>query len=302
MDWNSGIKGFQSYLRLERSLSSHSTDAYVRDVRKLALFLVEEKDGIGPLKVKIEDLREFLIWLNRAELDARSQARIISGIKAFYKFLLIEDLLSEDPTELLESPKLPQYMPDVLSIEEIDKILNSIDLSTDRGHRDRAILETLYASGLRVSECVELRMNNIMAEESFLRVFGKGKKERLVPIGEHALHYIKYYITHQRIHYPRIKGHEDYIFLNRFGKKLSRISIFGIVKESVARAGINKTISPHTFRHSFATHLVEGGASLRLVQDMLGHESITTTEIYTHLDNAYLRDSLMRFHPAYQSK
>ncbi|MEP7196916.1 MAG: site-specific tyrosine recombinase [Saprospiraceae bacterium] len=300
MDWNSGIKGFRAYLQLERSLSKHSIDAYIRDVRKLGQFAVENLDGMSPLKLSLSELRSFISWLNQFELEARSQARIISGIKAFYKYLLVEDLLMDDPTELLEAPKLGIYIPDVLSVGEIDNLFESIDLSTDKGHRNRAILEALYASGLRVSELVELRLNNIIEDQGFLRVIGKGNKERLVPIGEHALIQIKYYVENQRIHYPRIKSHEDYVFLNRFGKKLSRISVFNIVKECVSRAGMRKSVSPHTFRHSFATHLVEGGASLRLVQEMLGHESITTTEIYTHLDTEFLRESLIKFHPAMQ--
>ena len=302
MDWNSSIKGFKSYLQLERSLSKHSIDAYLHDVQKLCQFVIEEKDSISAIKLNLRDLRDFITWLDQFKIEARSQARIISGIKAFYKYLLMEDLLEEDPTELLAAPKLGKYIPDVLSIDEIDLIFNSVDLSTDSGHRNRAILETLYASGLRVSELVELRLNSFLEEHSFLRVFGKGKKERLVPIGQHALVQVKYYIENQRVHFPKVKGHEDFIFLNKFGKKLSRISIFNIVKEQVMRAGIHKSVSPHTFRHSFATHLVEGGASLRLVQEMLGHESITTTEIYTHLDTEFLRESLIKFHPASQFK
>ncbi len=302
MDWQSLISGFRVYLQLERSLSKHSIDAYVRDITKLQQYIIEHKEGISALKVDLSTLKEFIHWISKLGIDNRSQARIISGIKAFYKFLLVEDILNDDPTELLESPKLGKYLPDVLSIDEIDQIFQSIDMSTDRGHRDRAILETLYASGLRVTELVEMKLSNLIQDQSFLRITGKGNKERLVPIGEHALHQINIYINQYRIHLPRIKNHEEFIFLNKFGKKLSRISIFSIVKESVARAGIHKSISPHTFRHSFASHLVEGGANLRIVQEMLGHESITTTEIYTHLDREFLRENLIKFHPVNQRK
>ncbi len=301
MDWKSGINGFKNYLKLERSLSKHSIDAYARDVLKLANYCLEKEDTISCLQVNLQDLKGFIHWLKNFNLDSRSQARIISGIKAFYKYLMIEDLLQDDPTELLEAPKLGRYLPDVLSVSEIDQILNAVDLSTIHGHRDKAILETLYASGLRVSELVELRLNSIINEHQFLRVFGKGKKERLVPIGQQALHQIELYIQFHRIHITPQKANEDFLFLNRFGKKLSRISIFNIVKDYVHKAGIQKTISPHTFRHSFATHLVEGGANLRLVQEMLGHESITTTEIYTHLDVDFLRENLIKFHPIHTS-
>lgn len=297
MDWQSCISGFRIYLQLERSLSRHSIDAYVRDVTKLWSFVKEKYPELSPLKIELRVLKECIQWIAQNEIDHRSQARIISGIKAFYKFLLVEDLLKDDPTELLESPKLGKYLPDVLSIEEIEKILQTIDLSTDRGHRDRAIVETLYGSGLRVSELVDLKLSNMIQEQSFVRVIGKGNKERLVPIGEHALYHIMIYIQQYRIHLPRVKNNEEYVFLNKFGKKLSRISIFNIVKETVAKAGIYKSISPHTFRHSFASHLVEGGANLRIVQEMLGHESITTTEIYTHLDREFLRENLIKFHP-----
>ncbi|HMW38476.1 MAG: site-specific tyrosine recombinase XerD [Saprospiraceae bacterium] len=297
MDWMSSNRGFTSYLRLERSLSEHSIAAYGRDVSKLADYCQQLEEPVGPLKVTLQEMRDFIARLHAVGIDARSQARIISGIRAFYKYLMIEELMEDDPTELLESPKLGSYLPDVLTIEEIECVLDKIDLSTDRGHRDKAILETLYSSGLRVSELVELRLNSLIEEHHFLRVVGKGRKERIVPIGEMAFAQVYHYVHHYRVRLPRQKGHEDYLFLNRFGKKLSRISVFNLVKEYAAKAGIHKSISPHTFRHSFATHLVEGGASLRMVQEMLGHESITTTEIYTHLDLQYIRESLNRYHP-----
>ncbi|MBK6823222.1 MAG: site-specific tyrosine recombinase XerD [Saprospiraceae bacterium] len=300
MDWVSAIKGFQAYLKLERSLSSHSLDAYSRDVAKLSRFVAEELDHKSPLKIELQDLIQFISWLNKVRLDSRSQARILSGVRAFYKFLLVEDLLNEDPTELLEGPRQAKYLPDFLSVEEIDMVLQAVDLSVERGHRDRAILETLYACGLRVSELVNSKWSDLMEDLGILKVIGKGNKERLVPIGEQALHQLILYRDSYRNKLPVVKGYEDFIFLNKFGKKLSRISVFNLVKEYVSKAGIHKTVSPHTFRHSFATHLVEGGANLRLVQEMLGHESITTTEIYTHLDLHYLRDTIMRFHPMNQ--
>lgn len=300
MDWVSAIKGFKAYLQLERSFSAHSLDAYSRDVAKLSMFAAEELDHKGPLKIELQDLLQFIGWLNKVQLDSRSQARILSGVRAFYKFLLVEDLLNDDPTELLEGPRQAKYLPDFLSVEDVDRVFEAVDLSEDKGHRDRAILETLYACGLRVSELVNAKWSDLMEDLGILKVIGKGNKERLVPIGEQALHQLFIYKEGFRRTLPVIKGHEDFIFLNKFGKKLSRITVFSLVKSYVAKAGIHKSVSPHTFRHSFATHLVEGGASLRLVQEMLGHESITTTEIYTHLDIHYLRDTILRYHPMNQ--
>jgi len=300
MDWVSAIKGFKAYLQLERSLSAHSLDAYSRDVAKLSMFAAEELDHKGPLKIELQDLLQFIGWVNKVQLDSRSQARILSGVRAFYKFLLVEDLLNDDPTELLEGPRQAKYLPDFLSVEDVDRVFEAVDLSEDKGHRDRAILETLYACGLRVSELVNAKWSDLMEDLGILKVIGKGNKERLVPIGEQALHQLFIYKEGFRRTLPVIKGHEDFIFLNKFGKKLSRITVFSLVKAYVAKAGIHKSVSPHTFRHSFATHLVEGGASLRLVQEMLGHESITTTEIYTHLDIHYLRDTILRYHPMNQ--
>ncbi len=252
----------------------------------------------GPLDITEKDLSSFIVWLNKLGLGATSQARIKSGIKAFYKFLLLEDIIDTDPTELLESPRLMKKIPSVLSVEEVQEILDVIDLSTGHGTRNRAMLETLYACGLRVSELINLKITNIYADIGFVKVIGKNNKERLVPIGEEALKHISFYKDSVRNFIPKIEeSDENILFLNRRGKKLSRVMVFMIVKEAVKMAGISKVVSPHTFRHSFATHLVEGGADLKAVQDMLGHESITTTEIYTHLDRAYLKETVLRFHP-----
>lgn len=297
MDWNSGIPGFKQYLQLEKSLSGHSIDAYIRDVEKLKQFAAEALNGLQPKQIKTEHLESFLAWIHQFGFSETSQARILSGVKAFYKYLLLENIVVDDPTELIEGPKWIRKIPDVLRIEEIDKILEAIDLSKEYGHRDRAILETLYACGLRVSELTDLLLSHIYFEDGFIKVIGKGNKERLVPIGVQALKQIAFYKNGERNKQPIVRGHEDYLFLNRFGRKLSRVSIFNMVKQYVSKAGIRKEVSPHTFRHSFATHLVEGGANLRAVQEMLGHESITTTEIYTHLDLHYLRETILQFHP-----
>lgn len=297
MDWHSAREGFHNYLKLERTLALHSVDAYLRDLDKLQHYAESKQSILAPDTIQMDDVEDFLSWLQQFGLEERSQARILSGIKAFYKYLLIEDLIKKNPTELIEGPKLKRSIPDVLSIEEIDAIIASVDLSKDFGHRDKAILETLYSCGLRVSELIELLCSNIFEEETMIKVIGKGNKERLIPIGQAALNQIKLYKVSYRNTLPIVKSFEDHLFLNRFGKKLSRTLVFQIVKENVARAGIKKSISPHTFRHSFATHLVEGGANLRAVQEMLGHESITTTEIYTHLDLNYLRETMLQFHP-----
>lgn len=299
MDWKSALKGFKAYLMLERSLSENSILAYEQDVTKLAQFFSEENKKKGPLNIQYQDLIDFIIYINELGLGERTQARIISGVKAFYKYLLLEDAITDDPSELLEGPKLSRKIPDVLSYEEITLIFNAIDLSEDFGHRNRAMLETLYASGLRVSELIDLRLSNYFPDVGFIRVIGKNNKERIVPIGETAIDQINFYLKHYRSKMNNIqKGYEDHVFLNRRGKMLTRVMVFTIIKNACAQAGIKKKVSPHTFRHSFATHLVEGGADLRAVQEMLGHESITTTEIYTHLDNQYLRDVMMTFHPA----
>lgn len=297
--WDLYIERFKNYLSAERSLSANSVQAYVRDVRKLrdyaAGVLTPPAD---PLSLTTEQLSGFLYYLNRdKQIAERSQARILSGIKAFYRFLQLEDLIIEDPAVLLEAPKLGRRLPDTLSVVEIDAILSAIDLSTNEGVRNRAMLEVLYSCGLRVSELVELKLGNIYWEISFLKVTGKGDKERFVPIGSSARKYLKIYLDTVRCHVQEKKGHEEYVFLNRWGRKLSRVYVFTLIKELAKVAGIRKKVSPHTFRHSFATHLIEGGADLRAVQEMLGHESITTTEVYIHLDMDYLRDTVQRFHP-----
>jgi integrase/recombinase XerD len=298
--WDSQIKQFENYLKLERSLSANSVDAYTHDVEMLKQFLQIKKEEVSPMKISVRHLRDFLQYVNELGMSAHSQARILSGIKAFYKYLLFEELIDKDPTTLIEGPKLGRKLPDTLSYPEIEKLLDAIDLSKAEGGRNRAILEVLYSSGLRVSELVELKINNIYFDAGFLRVIGKGNKERLVPIGKDAMKYLKIYIDEIRgklPHKPAKKGSEAHVFLNRNGTRLSRISVFTIVKGLAKNIGLKKTISPHTFRHSFATHLIEGGADLRAVQEMLGHESITTTEIYTHLDRDYLKQVIQEFHP-----
>ncbi|MBU0487853.1 MAG: site-specific tyrosine recombinase XerD [Bacteroidetes bacterium] len=297
MQWDIAIKGFKTWLRLEKSLAANSLDAYLHDVTKLSQFVDVAVSGRSPELISRADLQSFLRWLNEIGLKEQSQARIISGIKSFYKYLLIEDLIKTDPTELLESPRLGRKLPVVLAVEEIDLLLNAIDRSTPEGERNHAMLETLYGCGLRVSELVNLRISNIYAKQGFVRVVGKGDKERLIPIGSHALKYIEMYLKQVRVHVPVQKGFEDIVFLNRRGRVLTRVMVFTIIKQLAVKAGVKKNIGPHTFRHSFATHLVEGGADLRAVQEMLGHESITTTEIYTHLDREYLRENIISYHP-----
>lgn len=303
MDWNSSIKGFKAYLLLEKSLSSHSIEAYVRDVGKLLEFVLIQKIDLTPDHLTGEHLTSFIYYINDLGLEPKSQARIISGIRAFYKFLVMEDIIDKDPSELLESPKLQRTLPDVLSYDEIDKILSAIDMSEPHSQRNRAMLETLYACGLRVTELVTLKCSNYFPEQGFIKVLGKNNKERLVPIGDSAIKHINLYLATERLNLTVIaKGEEDTLFLNRRGKGLTRVMIFTLIKNFTALAGINKTVSPHTFRHSFATHLVEGGADLRAVQEMLGHESILTTEIYTHVDRNYLRETMMKFHPMSKGK
>jgi integrase/recombinase XerD len=295
--WPQLIRQFRHYLTLERSLSTNSIEAYTRDVEKLAEYVTREFPSKGPLELELEHLRRFVTALAKLEISAYSQARIISGIKAFYRFLMYEDRIKEDPAQLLEAPKLGRKLPDTLSFPEVESLLEAIPLGEPEGHRNRAMLEVLYSSGLRVSELVELKKSQVFAEVGFLKVVGKGNKERLVPIGKAALHYLKLYEEHVRAQQIPAKGQEEYVFLNRRGQKLTRVMVFLIIKKTAAQAGIPKNISPHTFRHSFATHLIEGGADLRAVQEMLGHESITTTEIYTHLDRDYLKQVLHTFHP-----
>jgi integrase/recombinase XerD len=297
MSWHSYIQGFRSYLKLERSLSGNSVEAYEHDITKLHQFVSTLQPPIGPDKLTLQHLQDFLKWINELGMGARSQARVLSGIKSFYKYLLIENVVTDDPTTLLEGPKLGRKLPDFLTVEEINLIIGSIDLSKPEGERNKAMLETLYSSGLRVSELVGLKKSNLHPEIGLLRVIGKGNKERLVPVGSVALKQIATYENTYRNRLQIKTGNEDILFLNRRGSKLTRVMVFTIVKDLVARAGIKKNISPHTFRHSFATHLIEGGADLRAVQEMLGHESITTTEIYTHLDREYLRSAILQFHP-----
>lgn len=297
MNWDFYIKQFKNYLRLERSLSDNSIEAYIHDVVKLKQFTEISNPDPSPLHLSSDDIRNFLHDIARLGLTPHSQARILSGVKAFYKYLVFEDLLQDDPSALIEGPKLGRKLPDVLEYHEIERLLNAIDLSTPEGGRNRAMLEVLYGSGLRVSELVDLRLSNVYGDIGFLRILGKGNKERLVPIGREALKYLDIYKKEIRIHVPVKRGHEDFVFLNRRGRQLTRVMVFTIIKNLSAAAGIHKSISPHTFRHSFATHLIEGGADLRAVQEMLGHESITTTEIYTHLDRDYLRQVVQEFHP-----
>lgn len=297
--WDIYIKGFKAYLQLERSLSAHSIEAYLRDVEKLVQYLQSINTPLPPDQLELSQLQAFVQWVASLGMTATSQARIISGIKAFYKYLKIEDIVKLDPSQLLEAPKTSRLLPDVLSVEEIEAIIAQIKAGTPEGQRNRAILETLYSCGLRVSEVVNLQISRLHFNEGFISVVGKGDKERLVPIGSDAIKYINIYKNEVRVHMPIKPGQDDVLFLNRRGSALTRVMIFLVIKDLVAAAGIEKQVSPHTFRHSFATHLVEGGADLRAVQEMLGHESITTTEIYTHLDREYLRDTLQQYHPRF---
>jgi integrase/recombinase XerD len=298
--WEVYKRGYKAYLQLERSLSDNSVEAYMRDIEKLTQFLENKNSTKSPGDIDLKELQNFLKWVSGFGLTPSSQSRIISGIRSFYKYCSIENIIQKDPTTLLEGPKLKRSLPDILSFEEIEKIIGKINLSTAEGTRNKAILETMYSCGLRVTELVNLRLSCLFFDVGFIRVVGKGDKERLVPIGRAAIKYINLYKSEVRAHLALKPGNEDILFLNRRGSKLSRVMIFILLKDLVRKAGITKNISPHTFRHSFATHLVEGGADLRAVQEMLGHESITTTEIYTHLDREYLRETLHQFHPAFK--
>ncbi len=297
MMWDIYIKQFRDFLILEKSLAGNSVDAYISDIEKLKQYCTWEDPSTEPTVVDLKKLKAFIEWLNELGLCARSQARIVSGIKSFYKFLETEGVIGADPSVLLSTPKIGFKLPVVLGIEEIDAILKSVDVSKPLGHRNRAMVETLYSCGLRVSELIDLKISNCYFAEDFIRVTGKGSKERLIPISAKAKNEILYYFQQFRNHMSPAKGHEDYVFLNRRGKKLTRVMVFTIIKELAELAGITKNISPHTFRHSFATHLIEGGADLRAVQEMLGHESILTTEIYTHIDREYLREAIIQYHP-----
>ena len=298
--WESYKKGFKSYLQLEKSLSDNSVEAYLRDIEKLTEYFQQSNNLKTPAEVQLRDLEKFLKWIAELGLNATSQARIISGIRAFYKYCLLESVVTKDPAFLLEAPKLKRALPDVLTFEEIENVISQIDLSKPEGGRNKAIIEAMYSCGLRVSEVVNLKISNLHLEVGFIRVIGKGDKERLVPVGKSAIKFINIYKNKIRVHITATAGNEDILFLNNRGGKLSRVMIFLIIKDLVKKAGIRKNISPHTFRHSFATHLIEGGADLRAVQEMLGHESITTTEIYTHLDREFLRRTLEKFHPAFR--
>ncbi len=298
MNWDIYIQGFKSFLQLEKSLSKHSVEAYIRDVGKLVAFTeANGYESLNPEKVELKHLEEFLVWINKTGLSATSQARIISGIRAFYKYLLVEDILDHDPTELLLAPQTERKLPDTLCLVEVEKLINAIDLSKPEGERNKAIIETLYGCGLRVSELTNLKISNLHFDMGFIKVIGKGNKERWIPVGRQAMNQITNYLDYKRPLIEAKKGSEDILFLNRRGNKLSRVMIFHIIRTLAEKAGIRKTISPHTMRHSFATHLVEGGADLRAVQEMLGHESINTTEIYTHLDRRFLRETIEKFHP-----
>lgn len=297
MDWSSAIKGFESYMLLERSLSPNTIEAYIRDISRLSEYSIISEQGISPDKIQLNHLRNFVIGLNEIGISERSQARIISGIRAFYLYLIMEDIIIDDPSELLEAPKLGRKIPEVLSLNEIDKIIAAIDLSKEQGHRNKAIIETLYACGVRVSELINMKLSEFYPDIGFVKVTGKNNKERIIPIGNEAIKSIEFYIKFDRKNLNIAKGNEDFIFLNRRGKKLTRVMIFHIIKELSELSGIRKNVSPHIFRHSFATHLLEGGADLRVIQEMLGHESILTTEIYTHMDTNYLKEAIMKFHP-----
>jgi len=297
LDWRSAIKGFRTYLKLERSLSENSIEAYSRDIEKLYQFADIQPIKLNPENITLSHLRQFIVWASELGMIPSSQARILSGLKSFYKYLLMEDMIKIDPSELLESPKIQRKLPDTLSIEDINRLIDAIDVSKQEGVRNKAILEVLYGCGLRVSELTGLKLSNLYLDIEFIKVVGKGSKERLVPIGGSGVKALKIWIENVRVHIPIKKGHEDIVFLNRRGSGLSRVYIFLMIKQLAELTGIKKTISPHTLRHSFATHLVEGGADLRAVQEMLGHESITTTEIYTHLDREYLKGTIIQFHP-----
>jgi len=295
INWSDALKDFETYLRLEKSLSSNSIEAYLHDITSLREYFSGEGRNKKPAEITYNDLQDYIHWLNSSNPNPRTQARMLSGIRAFFRYLLIEGVISENPSALIESPKIGFHLPEVLSLAEIEKLIDTIDLSKPEGHRNKAIIETLYGAGLRVSELVNLRLTDIHKAEGFLVITGKGNKQRMVPIGSKALKAIELYLEQRRRF--RVIHDENIVFLNRRGRKLTRVMIFTIIKDLARKAGIRKKISPHTLRHSFATHLIEAGADLRAVQEMLGHESILTTEIYTHIDRTFLRDTLVMFHP-----
>lgn len=298
MTWDLQISEYKTFLKLEKGLSDNSIFAYVADVNKLKEYITEiKKLPIEPYLVQYKHLQNFVFYVAQLEVSEATQSRIISAIRSFYKYLIITDKIKSNPSELLETPRLKRKIPDVLTVDEIDKIIEVIDLSFEHGHRNKAIIETLYSCGLRVSELTNLKLSNLFFDDAFIRIIGKGDKQRLVPISKSAMKEISVFVNNYRNKIKIAPNFEDFVFLNRRGKNLSRNMIFMIIKELVQKAQIDKNVSPHTFRHSFATHLIEGGANLRAVQDMLGHESITTTEIYTHINQSYLRDTIISFHP-----
>ena len=299
MKWLQILNDYSHYLKIERGLSDNSINSYKNDVKKLIAFLVESKITKSPYKIEKDTIQEFVYKIAK-ELNARSQARIISGLRGFFDYLIFENYRENNPMDLIEAPKIGRKLPDTLSVEEIDKIVSSIDLSKPQGERNRAIIETLYSCGLRVSELINLKISDLFFDEGFIKVTGKGDKQRFVPIGQLTQKYINLYRKEVRIHISIFEDHRDILFVNRRGKKLTRAMIFTIVKQQTEKAGIKKKVSPHTFRHSFATHLLENGADLRAIQMMLGHESITTTEIYMHVDKSHLRDVMDTFHPRKQ--
>ncbi len=297
MNWTSYIRGFKAFLKLEKSLSENTIEAYTRDIGKLVQYLEFRQLELSPSEVSHGQLQDFIKWINELGMSARSQARLISGLKTFYKYLVLENIIRANPAELLEAPRTGRELPDTLDVKEIDRLFEAIDLSTPEGERNKTMLEFLYGCGLRVSEMTNLKISDVRFNDGFISVIGKGNKQRLVPAGEGALKQLQMYLHQVRSHISIQKGQEDFIFLNGRGKKITRVMVFYIVKNLAEKAGIRKSISPHTFRHSFATHLIEGGADLRAVQEMLGHASITTTEIYTHLDRDYLRSNILQYHP-----
>jgi integrase/recombinase XerD len=297
MNWSESKKGYEAFLRIEKSLSPNSVSAYVNDINKLIVFIEEFYPNLTPETVKLAQLRKFVEWMNLKEISPRTQARTISGIKSFYKFMLIEEAVENDPTTLVESPRIGRKLPEILTDDEINSLIEAIDVTKAEGLRNKAIIETLYSCGLRVSELVDLKLSNLHFEQEFLRISGKGERERLIPISKRAIEDIKKYLVVSRKKLTIEKGFENVVFLNRRGKKLSRVMIFTIIKNLADKIKLEKSISPHTFRHSFASALVQGGADLRTVQEMLGHESILTTEIYAHLDKEYLKDTVNKYHP-----
>ncbi|MCB0502538.1 MAG: site-specific tyrosine recombinase XerD [Bacteroidetes bacterium] len=299
--WIESKQDYELYLGFEKAASENTRDAYTRDLNIFLQFLGENYDDLSPKKVNLSHIEEFMSYVYDLGLSSSSQARILSGIKAFFKYLILEEVITENPTDLIEGPKLSRKIPDTLSVEEVELMLNSLDLSKKANVRNKAMLETLYGCGLRVSELTDLQISCLFFEEGFIKVIGKGDKERLVPIGDSAIKYIQIYLDTIRRFQTIDPKHRDILFLNRRGKKLTRVMVFMMIKELAQTAGIHKSVSPHTFRHSFATHLIEGGAGLRAVQQMLGHQSITTTEIYTHVDQTHLRDTMIMHHPRFQN-